>query len=324
VLSTLSSLVFIPIEGERIVVQKPEYLLSNYRLVQYDRGSKTTVSLPLHMIKEYKLTPTAAMFKVTNGIVNVLGTMPQREELRGALSLREYERLRVGDQKKLCDVCGVPFIHPDQPYSRWICTGYHQDFCRRFYEGFAWLKGEEIFTYFPDSFLLTTYRLYQYDAKTRKLFMFPMNMVQTFEAKGNKLLITAVSGKFEIRGKVPRQDHLLRVWQARAWESLPKTNLDWLIMPLSQMQKVSPLPQYAYTDMTVLKPMAAATESREDIQVSAAMPAGTTTVFMKPVIKDRCSYCNAPLSWEKIDWVGPDQYACPSCKSSHRVEYIRI
>ncbi len=81
------------------------------------------------------------------------------------------------------------------------------------------LKGEEVFTYYPDSFILTNYRLYQFDTKTRKLFIFPLYMIETFEAKSNRLKVKATSGKFDIRGKVPRQDHLVTVWQQRAWST---------------------------------------------------------------------------------------------------------
>ncbi|TFH10624.1 MAG: hypothetical protein E4H14_02150 [Candidatus Thorarchaeota archaeon] len=224
---------YIPIENERILVQQQEYILSNYRIIQFDRGSNSSVSIPLHIIKEYKLTLNSAMFKVTNGIINVVGAMPKREELRGALGLREFESLRVGGQRKLCEVSGVPFIHPDHPYNQWITSGYHRPFSKHFYQTFAWLKDEEVFTYYPDSFILTNYRLYQFDAKTKKLFIFPLYMIETFEARGDKLKIKATNGKFEIKGRVPRQDHLVAVWQQRAWSHLPGQHLDWLVKPFS-------------------------------------------------------------------------------------------
>ena len=317
----MPSITYIPIENERILAQHQEYYLTNYRLIQFDRGSRTSVCLPLHLIKEYKLTSNSAMFKVTNGIVNVVGVMPKREEMRAALGLREFDSLRVGGQRKICEVSGVPFVHPDHPYNRWISVGFHRPFSRHFYQTFAWLKGEEVFTYVPDNFILTNYRLYQSDAKKKKLFIFPLYMVETFEARGSKLKIKATTGKFEIRGKVPRQDHLITVWQTRAWDNLPKENLDWLVRPFSYIVPHHPLSQYEVSDAAMVSPSPVATETTRDMETSAA---GSGTVFVKPVIKDRCTNCNAPMSWEEIDWTGPDQYACPSCGATHRVDYVRM
>ena len=319
----MSSLTYIPIENERVLAQHQEYILTNYRLIQFDRGSRTSVSLPLHVIKEYKLTSSSAMFKIVNGIVNVVGAMPRKEEMRAALGLREFESLRVGGQRKLCEVSGIPFVHPDHPYNRWISTGYHRPFSRHFYQTFAWLKGEEVFTYYPESFILTNYRLYQFDAKKRKLFIFPLYMVETFEAKGNKLKIKATSGKFEIRGKIPRQDHLVRVWQTRAWDNLPKEQLDWLVRPFSYITPHHPLSQYIVSETASITPSPVATETTQEMETTASN-GGAGTVFVKPVIKNKCTNCGAPMSWEEINWTGPDQYACPACTSTHRVDYVRM
>jgi len=319
----VSSLTYIPIENERVLAQHQQYILTNYRLIQFDRGSRSSVSLPLHIIKEYKLTSNSAMFKITNGIVNVVGAMPKKEEMRAALGLREFESLRVGGQRKLCEVSGIPFVHPDHPYNRWISVGFHRNFSRHFYQTFAWLKGEEVFTYFPESFILTNYRLYQFDAKSRKLFIFPLYMVETFEAKGSKLKIKATSGKFEIRGKIPRQDHLVRVWQTRAWDNLPKEHLDWLVRPFSYITPHHPLSQYIVSETASITPSPVATETTQEMETSASS-GGAGTVFVKPVIKNKCTNCGAPMSWEQIDWTGPDQYACPSCGNPHRVDYIRM
>ncbi|TFG29260.1 hypothetical protein EU528_09965 [Candidatus Thorarchaeota archaeon] len=319
----MSSLTYIPIENERVIAQHQEYILTNYRLIQFDRGSRTSVSIPLHIIKEYKLTPNSAMFKVTNGIVNVVGAMPKREELRGALGLREFASLTVGGQRKLCEVSGVPFVHPDHPYNQWISVGYHRPFSQHFYRTFAWLKDEEVFTYFPDSFILTNYRLYQFDGKTRKLFIFPLYMIETFEARQNQLKVKATSGKFDIRGKVPRQDHLITVWQQRAWSHLPHEHLDWLVRPINYVVPHHPLSQYAISETSSVRTTHTVTETSHEIE-SKAGNGGAGTVFVKPVIKNRCDNCGAPMSWEDIDWVGPDQYKCPSCRTPHRVEYTRM
>jgi len=321
--STLTSLTYIPIENERVIAQHQEYILTNYRLIQFDRGSKTSVSIPLHIIREYKLTANSAMFKVTNGIVNVVGAMPKREELRGALGLREFENLNVGGQRKLCEVSGVPFVHPDHPYNRWIAVGYHRPFSQHFYNTFAWLKGEEVFTYYPDSFILTNYRLYQFDTKARKLFIFPLYMIETFEAKNNRLKVKATSGKFDIRGKVPRQDHLVTVWQQRAWSHLPNDHLDWLVRAISYVTPHHPLSQYDVSSTASAAPSIVATETSHEME-STASSGGAGTVFVKPVIKNKCDNCGAPMSWEEINWVGPDQYACPACGSSHNVDYQRM
>ncbi len=319
----MSSLTYIPIENERVLAQHQEYILTNYRLIQFDRGSRSSVSLPLHVIKEYKLTSNSAMFKIVNGIVNVVGAMPKKEEMRAALGLREFESLRVGGQRKLCEVSGIPFVHPDHPYNRWISVGFHRPFSRHFYQTFAWLKGEEVFTYFPESFILTNYRLYQFDAKSRKLFIFPLYMVETFEAKGSKLKIKATSGKFELRGRIPRQDHLVRVWQTRAWDNLPKEHLDWLVRPFSYITPHHPLSQYIVSETASITPSPVATETTQEMETTASN-GGAGTVFVKPVIKNKCTNCGAPMSWEEINWTGPDQYACPACSATHRVDYIRM
>ncbi|MFW9794568.1 MAG: hypothetical protein ACFFEE_09720 [Candidatus Thorarchaeota archaeon] len=319
----MSSLVYIPIENERVLSQHQEYILTNYRLIQYDRGSRTSASIPLHIIKEYKLTPGSAMYKVTNGIVNVIGAMVRREEMRAALGLREFDSLTAGGQRKICEVSGVPFVHPDHPYNRWISIGFHKPFSRHFYQTFAWLKGEEVFTYYPDNFILTNYRLYQYDGRTRKVFMFPLHMVETFESRSDKLKIKASTGRFEMRGRVPRQDHMVQLWQSRLWDALPKDHLDWLIRPFSYITPHHPLSQYAIRDESTVVPTPVATETTQEV-TTTARDAGAGTVFVKPVIKDKCTNCAAPLSWEQIDWTGPDQYACPACGHTHRVDYVRM
>jgi hypothetical protein len=319
----VSSLVYIPIENERVLSQHSEYIVTNYRWIQFDRGSRTSASLPLHMIKEYKLTTNSAMCKVVNGIVNLMGAMPRKEELRAALGLREYDELRAGQQRKICEVSGVPFVHPDHPYNRWISIGFHRPFSRHFYQTFAWLKGEEVFTYHPNCFILTNYRLYQYDTRAKKMFIFPLHMVETFEARRNELKLKATSGKFKIRGGVPRQDHLLSVWQTRAWSSISKEHLDWLVRPFSYITPHHPLSQYSISDSATVTPTPMAQETTQDMQVAAGS-GGAGTVFVKPVIKDKCMNCSAPMSWEQIDWVGPDQYACPACGHPHRVDYIRM
>ncbi|MBN2228887.1 MAG: hypothetical protein JW779_04765 [Candidatus Thorarchaeota archaeon] len=318
----MSSLTYIPIENERVLAQHQEYIVTNYRLIQFDRGSRTSISLPLHIIKEYKLTPNSAMFKVVNGIVNIVGAMPKREEMRAALGFREFDGLTVGTQRKICEVSGVPFVHPDHPYNRWISIGFHRPFSRHFYQTFAWIKGEEVFTYYPDNFILTNYRLYQMDMKSRKLFIFPLYMVETFESRGDKLKIKATNGKFEIRGRVPRQDHMVTVWQTRAWGDMVSERLDWLIRPHSYIVPHHPLSQYEGSDLAKLTPSHVATETTQSMETSGS--AGVGTVFVKPVIKDRCVHCGAPMTWEQIDWIGPDQYACPSCGNPHRVDYIRM
>lgn len=319
----MSSLVYIPIENERVLSQHQEYILTNYRLIQFDRGSRTSASVPLHLIKEYKLTPNSAMYKVTNGIVNVVGAMVRKEEMRAALGIREFDNLKVGGQRKICEVSGVPFVHPDHPYNRWISIGFHKPFSRHFYQTFAWLQGEEVFTYYPGSFILTNYRLYQYDAKMRKTFMFPLNMVETFESRRDKLKIKATTGKFEMRGRVPRQDHIVQLWQTRAWDSLPKEHLDWLIRPYSYITPHHPLSQYVVSDSASVVPTPVATETTQEVTTTSGN-GGAGTVFVKPVIKNKCTNCNSPMSWEEIDWTGPDQYACPACGTPHRVDYVRM
>ncbi|MBD3406454.1 MAG: hypothetical protein GF411_10110 [Candidatus Lokiarchaeota archaeon] len=319
----MSNLVLIPIQGERILLERDEHIITNYRFLQRDRGSESSVGIPLYAIREYKLTSRSGMFKIVNGIINVIGAMPPKEALRGALGLREFERLRVGDQRKLCEMSGLSFVHPNYPYGNWSTIGYHRPFSKHFYDNYAWIRGEEIFTYFPGSFILTNYRLYQKDSKRKKLYIFPLHMVQTFEAKGNKIKIKASTGKFEIKGKVPRQDHMLRVWQMRAWDTLPEEHLDWLIRPFQFIQARHPLSQYSVSDTASIDRQFVATETREDMEVASGSK-GDHTVFVKPVIKDRCTNCNAPLSWEQIDWVGPDQYQCPSCGATHRVDYVRM
>ncbi|NHJ13322.1 MAG: hypothetical protein EAX95_06570 [Candidatus Thorarchaeota archaeon] len=318
----MSSLVYIPIEGERVVVQGGEFILSNYRYVQWDRGSRTCTSIPLHLIREYKLSARSAMFKVVNGIVNVLGNMPRREEMRGAIGLREFDNLQAGQKRQLCEMCGVPFIHPDYPYSRWATIGFHRPFSRHFYQNYAWIKGEDVFTYWPDSFILTNYRIYIRDAKKNKLFIFPLHLVHTFEARKNKLKIKATTGNFEISGKAPRQDHLLTMWQARAWDVLATDYLDWLVRTYSYINPRHPLSQYSYKDTAMFAGPVAKETTHEMEAMSDTTPAGQ--VFVKPVIKNRCVHCNAPMSWETIDWTGPDQYVCPSCGNPHRVDYVRM
>lgn len=319
----MSSLVYIPLENERVLAQSSEYYLTNYRLIQFEHGTRSSVSIPLHIIKEYKLTPRSAMFKVTNGIVNVVGNMVRREELRSALGLREYDGLTAGMYRKICEVSGVSFVHPDHPYNRWCTIGFHRPFSRHFYSTFAWLKDEEVFTYYPDNFILTNYRLYQQDFKTGRLFLFPLHMVETFESRRGRLRIKATTGKFDIKAVVPRQDHLVSVWQARLWDRMPKEQLDWLVRPFSYITPHHPLSQYEVSDQATVTPSPVAKETSQEME-TAAGSAGAGTVFVKPVIKDKCTNCGAPMSWERIDWTGPDQYACPSCGHPHRVDYIRM
>jgi hypothetical protein len=264
------------------------------------------------------------MLKIVNGIINLIGALPRKEELRAALGLREFDSLTVGQQRKLCDVSGIPFVHPDHPYNRWAGVGYHRKFSRHFYTEFAWLKGEEVFTYFPSAFILTNYRLYQYDEKRKKLYIFPMYMVHTFECRKNKLIMRATTGKFKVVGKVPRQDHMVRVWQARAWDVVPKDQLDWLVRPFSYIQQRHPLSQYEIRDSATTAPTPVAQETKEEMQVTSGSAASAGTVFVKPVIKNKCTHCGAPMSWETIDWTGPDQYSCPSCGSTHRISYEKF
>ncbi|TFG12474.1 hypothetical protein EU537_09325 [Candidatus Thorarchaeota archaeon] len=320
----MTTLTYIPIDGERLIAESSEYLISNYRIVQYDRGSRTVVSIPLHIIKEYKLTSRAAMFKVINGIINVLGAMPRREELRGALGLREFENLNIGEQRKICEVCGVPFVHPNQPYNRWVSVGYHRKFSKHFYTEFAWLKGEAVFTYYPDNFVMTNYRLYQRDSRKNKLYMFPFYMIETFEARKGKLRVKATTGNFEVRGHVPRQDHMLKVWQNREWTSLPKEHLDWLVRPFRYIQARHPLSQYEVADTASQTYSPVAEETSDEIEMDSTSKASGSTVFVRPVIKNKCDNCGAPMSWEQIDWTGPDQYSCPHCRHTHTVQYSRM
>lgn len=320
----MSSVSYIPLEGERVLARGREYYVTNYRLIQYDNGSRTTVSLPWYLVKEYKLLPRTAMFKVVNGIVNIIGAMPKREEVRAAVAFREFENLTVGEQRKLCEISGAPFVHPDHPYNRWITVGYHQRLQYEFYRRFAWIKGEEVFTYYPDAFILTNYRLYQYDAGKRKLYLFPLHMIHTFEARRNRLRIQATTGTFDIRGTVVRQDHLLRMWQQRAWDALPSEHLEWLLLEYSTLATRHPLSQYAVSDTSHVKPTHQVVEQDQmQMEASSSTPSGGT-VLVKPQIKSKCENCGAPMSWETIDWVGPDQYACPSCGHSHNVDYVRI
>ncbi|MHA1960814.1 MAG: hypothetical protein ACW99U_11310 [Candidatus Thorarchaeota archaeon] len=318
----MSSVVYIPIEGERILAQGAEYSVTNYRLLQYDHGSRQSVSIPWHTVKEYKLLQRSGMFKVINGIVNVVGTTPRREEVRAAIGLREYDELTVGGQRKICEVAGIPYIHPEDPYNRWSTLGYHRKLSRDFFLRFAWIKGEEVFTYYPDNFILTDYRLYQYDQKQKKLYMFPLHMVHTFESKKNKLKIEASTGKFEIKGVVPRQDQLLRVWKNREWDTIPKEHIDWLAMEYSGIAAHNPLQRHVDTQRVA--PMAKAQEQVETVMDASAAPSSSGTVFVKPQIKSACTRCGASLSYEVIDWVGPDQYSCPNCGQTHNVDYVRM
>ncbi len=319
----MSSVVYIPMEGERILSRGSEYIITNYRLIQMDQGSHSTVNLPWHIVKQYKLLSNTAMFKVINGIVNILGRMPRREEVRAAIGLEEFNSLTVGDQKKLCKMCGVPFVHPDYPYAQWVTIGYHQPLQYQIYSRFAWIKGEEVFTYYPNAFILTNYRLFQYDSKRRKMFLFPMHMIHTFEARKGRLRIQATTGEFDIRGIVPRQDFLLRMWQQRAWDNIPQEHLEWLIQDYQTIARVHPLSQYSVSDASLVTPTHQAVE-QSDMPGEASAGTSGGTVMVKPQIKTKCENCGAPLSWETIDWVGPDQYACPSCGHTHNVDYVRI
>jgi hypothetical protein len=310
--------------GERALSHTRSYVLTNYRLIQWDEGTRCNVSLPLHIIKEYKLTPTSAMFKVVNGIVNVVGSLVPREQMRAALGLKEYATLTAGDQRRLCEMSGMPFVHENQPYNRWSWLGFHRPFSRHFYTTFAWIRGEAVFTYWPDSFILTNYRLYQFDSKKRKVFLFPINMIETFESRRDKLKIKATTGDFEMRGTVPRQDHLVRIWQQRDWDQLPSENLDWLLKSFDQVNAEHPLDQYTIADSVTPQPMFEATETRQDAQTKASTSAGSGVVFVKPQIKSACTNCNAPMSYETIDWVGPDQYKCEACGAVHNVDYVRM
>lgn len=318
----MSSVVYIPVEGERILAQGHEYRITNYRLIQYDHGSRSSVSVPLHMIKEYKLTSRAAMFKIVNGIVNLSGAMPRREELRAAIGLREYDNLRVGGRRKIAEISGLPFIHPDHPYGRWSTIGTHGRFSRDFFLRFVWLKGEEVFTYGPGSFVLTNFRLYQFDLSKRKLYIFPLNIVHTFESRGNKLKMEASTGRFQIKGKVPRQDHLVRIWQARSWQTIPQEHLQWLTMEYSAVAMHHPLTQYTISDSSTVAPEQMAQESTSAAPAATGRSSGT--VFVKPQIRGTCTNCGAKMSWEDIDWTGPDQYTCASCGQPHNVDYVRM
>lgn len=315
----MSSVVYIPIQNERILAQGPEYKVTNYRLIQNDRGSRTSVSVPWHTVKEYKLQPRSGMFKVINGIVNVVGNMPRREEVRAAIGLREYDHLPAGGLRKLCEVSGIPFVHPEHPYNRWSTIGFHRKFSRDFFIRQVWLKGEEVFTYHPDGFILTDYRLYIFDKKKKKLYLFPFYMIHTFESKGNKLKIKATTGEFEIKGRVPRQDHLVRVWRNREWDTLPKEHLDWLTMEYSAVAAHHPL--QTVSDTAQVTHVVQAREQMEG-PAETAPTAGTTLV--KPQIKGNCTNCGASMSWESIEWVGPDQYACQNCGQTHNVDYVRM
>ncbi len=310
--------------GERSLSHTRSYVLTNFRLIQWDDGTRSNVSIPLHIIREYKLTPNSAMFRVVNGIVNVVGPLVPREQMRAALGLREFENLTVGDQKRICDMSGIPWVHDGHPHNRWSWIGFHRPFSRHFYTTFAWVKGECVFTYWPESFILTNYRLYQFDTKKKKVYMFPMQMVETFESRGNKLKIKATTGEFEMRGTVPRQDHLLRVWQQREWDSVPEDHLKWLIMPASQVAAQHPLSQYDLSDSARVTTSFVAQETKEEVQTTATSAGGAGVVFVKPTIKGKCTNCGAPMSYETIDWVGPDQYKCEACQAVHNVEYTRM
>ncbi len=309
--------------GERSLSHTRSYVITNFRLIQWDEGTRSNVSLPLYIIKEYKLTPNSAMFRIVNGIVNVVGRLVPREQVRAALGLKEYAGLTAGDQRRLCEMSGIPFIHENQPYNRWSWVGFHRPFSRHFYTTFAWLKDEVVFTYWPDSFILTNYRLYQFDTKKRKVFMFPMNMVETFESRKDKLKIKAITGEFEMRGTVPRQDFILRVWQQRAWDNLPSDHLDWLVMPYAQVDSQHPISQYTIADSATPRTMFEAQETRQEVQQTAAAPSAGV-VYVKPTIKTACTNCGAPMSYETIDWVGPDQYKCEACGATHNVDYVRM
>jgi len=318
----LNSVIMAP--GERGLSHTRSYVLTNFRLIQWDEGTRSNVSLPLHIIKEYKLTPNSAMFRVVNGIVNVVGKLVPREQVRAALGLKEYSGITAGDQRRLCEMSGIPFIHENQPYNRWSWVGFHRPFSRHFYTTFAWLKDEVVFTYWPDSFILTNYRLYQFDAKKRKVYMFPMHMVETFESRGNRLKLKATTGEFEIKGTVPRQDHLLAVWQQRCWDEINCDYLEWLVMPYSRIDAIHPLSQYTIADSVTPKTMFEATETRQEMQATASSGTTAGVVLVKPQIKNRCTNCNAPMSYETIDWVGPDQYKCEACGATHNVDYVRM
>jgi DNA-directed RNA polymerase subunit RPC12/RpoP len=153
--------------------------------------------------------------------------------------------------------------------------------------------------------------------------MFPLYMVETFESRSNRLKIKATSGKFDIKARVPRQDHLVSLWQARLWDNLPKEHLDWLVRPFNYIAPHHPLSQYESSESQVVTTTPVARETTHEME-TAAGSGGAGTVFVKPVIKDKCTNCGAPMSWEQIEWTGPDQYACPACGSTHRVDYIRM
>ena len=140
-------------------------------------------------------------------------------------------------------------------------------------------------------------------------------MVETFEAKGNKLKIKATSGKFEIRGRIPRQDHLVRVWQTRAWDSLPKEHLDWLVRPFSYITPHHPLSQYIVSETASITPSPVATETTQEMETTASN-GGAGTVFVKPVIKNKCTNCGKNFNTEHRTW-----YLCPDCRSSYNKSY---
>jgi hypothetical protein len=99
--------------------------------------------------------------------------------------------------------------------------------------------------------------------------MFPLYMVETFEARKNRLKIKATTGEFDIRGRVPRQDHLVQMWQQREWDHLAKDYLDWLIRPFNYINPRHPLSQYTYNDSASVATQIAQ-ETKEEAQVSSA------------------------------------------------------
>ena len=117
---------------------------------------------------------------------------------------------------------------------------------------------------------------------------------------------------------------MVRVWQARAWDVVPQEYLDWLVRSFSYVQPRHPLSQYAISDTAAVAPAPVVQETQEEMQVTSGTAAAPgTTIFLKPVIKDKCTNCGAALTWESIDWVGPEQYACPHCGTAHKMDMQR-
>ncbi len=300
----MSGVVYTPIEGERTLVQKATYELTNYRYVQYDRGSRATVSIPFHMMREYRVTGEKALVRLVNGIASLFGPVPTRREIGRARAAGEFLRLTIRQARELCSLSGIPFVHRSYPYARWAVVGYHREFARRFYETYAWVRDEAVETYWPEAYVLTDYRLYIHDRSRDEDVLIPLHTIKKYESKLHRLKLSTKIGKFDLRGKVPSEDHIERVLEKRAWSRLPKERLDWLTMTYDELARRHPLPEVG--------------------EEEPAPPERGRGVVLRPTIKTRCEYCGAPMNYENIDWVGPDQYACTACGTTYNVEYRRI